>query len=133
MYKALFIMVNINICHPSLVTFPIWMQIMFVDRIPVEIWFLGQPSNKLFFSRSSVEVEYCGVTNVLHNLLLEHSLIKKSMSVYCDNVSVIYLSGNLVHHQSMSISNLTFTSFREKCFSWSSSCVDGLFSILYSG
>ncbi|KAK4380351.1 hypothetical protein RND71_002213 [Anisodus tanguticus] len=57
-------------------------------------------------SRSSAEAEYRGVANVvlescwLHNLLLElHCPIQKATLVYCDNISVIYLSGNPVQHQ----------------------------------
>ena len=57
-------------------------------------------------SRSSAEAEYRGVANVvaescwLRNLLLElHCPIHKATMVYCDNVSAIYLSGNLVQHQ----------------------------------
>jgi hypothetical protein len=57
-------------------------------------------------SRSSVEAEYRGVANVvsescwIHNLLLElHFPIPHATLVYCDNVSVIYLSGNHVQHQ----------------------------------
>ncbi|KAL3338038.1 hypothetical protein AABB24_030290 [Solanum stoloniferum] len=57
-------------------------------------------------SRSSAEVEYRGVANVvsescwIRNLLLElHCPIKKATLVYCDNVSVIYLSGNPVQYQ----------------------------------
>ena len=57
-------------------------------------------------SRSSAEVEYRGVANVvsescwLRNLLLElHCPVTKATIVYCDNVSAIYLSGNLVQHQ----------------------------------
>lgn len=57
-------------------------------------------------SWSSVEAEYQGVENVvsescwLRNLLMElHSSIQKATLVYCNNVSAIYLSGNLVHHQ----------------------------------
>ncbi|XP_062103153.1 uncharacterized mitochondrial protein AtMg00810-like [Humulus lupulus] len=52
------------------------------------------------------EGEYCGVANVvsescwLRNLLLElHFPIHKATLVYCDNVSVIHLSGNPVQHQ----------------------------------
>ncbi|XP_050890101.1 uncharacterized mitochondrial protein AtMg00810-like [Lathyrus oleraceus] len=57
-------------------------------------------------SRSSAEVEYKGVANVvsescwIHNLLLElHFPITQVTLVYCDNVSAIYLSGNPVQHQ----------------------------------
>ena len=57
-------------------------------------------------SRSSAEVEYRGVANVvsescwLRNLLLElHCPVTKATIVYCDNVSAIYLSGNPVQHQ----------------------------------
>lgn len=57
-------------------------------------------------SRSSAEVEYRGVANVaskscwIHNLLLElHFPIPHTTLVHCDNVSVIYLSGNHVQHQ----------------------------------
>ncbi|XP_065871845.1 uncharacterized mitochondrial protein AtMg00810-like [Euphorbia lathyris] len=57
-------------------------------------------------SHSSAEAEYRGVANVvsetcwIRNLLLElHLPIRKSTFVYCDNVSVVYLSGNPVQHQ----------------------------------
>lgn len=57
-------------------------------------------------SRSSVEAEYRGVANVisescwLWNLLLElHCPISQATLVYCDNISVIYLSANPVQHQ----------------------------------
>ncbi|KAK4353152.1 hypothetical protein RND71_028670 [Anisodus tanguticus] len=56
-------------------------------------------------SCSSVEAEYQGVANVvsescwLRNLLLDlHCPIQKATLVYCDNVSVIYLSSNLVQY-----------------------------------
>ncbi|GJW39704.1 ribonuclease H-like domain-containing protein [Tanacetum coccineum] len=57
-------------------------------------------------SRSSAEAEYRGVANVvaetawIRNLLLElHSLLHAATLVYCDNVSAVYLSSNLVQHQ----------------------------------
>ncbi|XP_071699626.1 uncharacterized mitochondrial protein AtMg00810-like [Rutidosis leptorrhynchoides] len=57
-------------------------------------------------SRSSAEVEYRGVANVVsdtrwvRNLLLElHCPLPKCTLVFCDNVSAIYLSGNPVQHQ----------------------------------
>jgi len=56
-------------------------------------------------SRSSGEVEYKGVANVvsescwLINLLLKlHFPLPQATLVYCDSVNVIYLSGNLVQH-----------------------------------
>lgn len=57
-------------------------------------------------SRSSDEVEYCGVANaitktcLMHNLLLElHYSSHRATLVYCDNVSVVYMSSNHVQHQ----------------------------------
>nr|GEW92315.1 ribonuclease H-like domain-containing protein [Tanacetum cinerariifolium] len=57
-------------------------------------------------SRSSAEAEYCGVTNVvaetgwLRNFLLElHAPLSTATIVYCDNISVVYLSTNPVQHQ----------------------------------
>nr|GEV36338.1 retrovirus-related Pol polyprotein from transposon TNT 1-94 [Tanacetum cinerariifolium] len=57
-------------------------------------------------SRSSAEAEYRGVANVvaetawLRNLLRElHSPLSTATLVYCDNVSVVYMSANLVQHQ----------------------------------
>ncbi|GJR93500.1 ribonuclease H-like domain-containing protein [Tanacetum coccineum] len=57
-------------------------------------------------SRSSVEAEYRGVANVvaetcwLRNLLRElHTPLSSATLVYCDNVSVVYLSFNPVQHQ----------------------------------
>jgi len=57
-------------------------------------------------SRSSGEAEYRGVANVvaeccwLRNLLfdLDCPIIKATL-VYCDNVSIVYLSGNPIQHQ----------------------------------
>ncbi|GJZ24790.1 ribonuclease H-like domain-containing protein [Tanacetum coccineum] len=57
-------------------------------------------------SRSSVEAEYKGVANVvaktawLHNLFRElHTPLLSATLVYCDNVSVIYMTVNPVQHQ----------------------------------
>ncbi|GJV56859.1 ribonuclease H-like domain-containing protein, partial [Tanacetum coccineum] len=60
------------------------------------------------FSLSSVEAEYRGVVNVvaetcwLRNLLHElHTPLYSATLVYCDNVSIVYLSSNPVQHQHM--------------------------------
>ncbi|KAK4348782.1 hypothetical protein RND71_031537 [Anisodus tanguticus] len=57
-------------------------------------------------SRSSAEAEYRWVANMvsescwLRKILLElHCPIQKATLVYCDNISVIYLSSNPVQHQ----------------------------------
>ncbi|GJU71174.1 ribonuclease H-like domain-containing protein [Tanacetum coccineum] len=57
-------------------------------------------------SRSSAKAEYRGVANVvaetawIRNLLRElHTPLFTSTLVYCDNVSAVYLSTNLVQHQ----------------------------------
>ncbi|GJU03858.1 ribonuclease H-like domain-containing protein [Tanacetum coccineum] len=57
-------------------------------------------------SRSSAEVEYRSVANAvaetcwLRNLLRElHTPLSTATLVYCDNVSAVYLSSNLVQHQ----------------------------------
>nr|GEV28345.1 ribonuclease H-like domain-containing protein [Tanacetum cinerariifolium] len=57
-------------------------------------------------SRSSPEGEYRGIANVvaetawLRNLLRElHTPLLNATLVYCDNVSVVYLSANPVQHQ----------------------------------
>ncbi|GJX98291.1 ribonuclease H-like domain-containing protein [Tanacetum coccineum] len=57
-------------------------------------------------SRSNAEAEYQGVANVvtesawLRNLLRElHSPLLTATLVYCDNVSAVYMSANLVQHQ----------------------------------
>jgi hypothetical protein len=57
-------------------------------------------------SRSSAEAEYRAVANDvaeaswLRQLLAEiHSPLAKSTLVYCDNVSVVYLSTNPIQHQ----------------------------------
>nr|GEU29287.1 ribonuclease H-like domain-containing protein [Tanacetum cinerariifolium] len=58
------------------------------------------------FSRSSGEAEYRGVANAvaetcwIRNLLRElHTPLSSATIVYCDNVSVVYLSFNPVQHQ----------------------------------
>ncbi|GJQ90458.1 ribonuclease H-like domain-containing protein [Tanacetum coccineum] len=57
-------------------------------------------------SRSSAEAEYRGVANAvaetcwLRNLLRElHTPLSTATIVYCDNMSVVYLSSNPVQHQ----------------------------------
>nr|GEW97260.1 ribonuclease H-like domain-containing protein [Tanacetum cinerariifolium] len=57
-------------------------------------------------STRSAEAEYRGVANVvaettwLRNLLRElHSPLSTTTLVYCDNVSAVYMSSNLVQHQ----------------------------------
>ncbi|GKE51107.1 ribonuclease H-like domain-containing protein, partial [Tanacetum coccineum] len=57
-------------------------------------------------SCSSAEAEYWGVANVvaetawLRNLLCElHSPLSTATLVYCDNVSVVYMSANPIQHQ----------------------------------
>nr|GFA60849.1 ribonuclease H-like domain-containing protein [Tanacetum cinerariifolium] len=57
-------------------------------------------------SRSSVEAEYRGVANAvaetcwIRNLLRElHTPLSSATIVYCDNVSVVYLSSTPVQHQ----------------------------------
>ncbi|KAK4346025.1 hypothetical protein RND71_036201 [Anisodus tanguticus] len=72
-------------------------------------------------SRSSAEVEYRGVVNVvsesywLRNILLElYCLIQKATLVYCDNVSVIYRSGNPVQHQRTKHIEMNIHFVREK-------------------
>ncbi|GKB25387.1 ribonuclease H-like domain-containing protein [Tanacetum coccineum] len=57
-------------------------------------------------SRSSAEAEYRGVANAvaetcwIRNLLPElHTPLSSATIVYCDNVSVVYLSSNPVQHQ----------------------------------
>jgi len=57
-------------------------------------------------SQYSAEAKYRGIVNVvskscwLQNLLLElHCPIQKTTLVYCDIVSAIYLSGNLIQHE----------------------------------
>ncbi|KAK4353179.1 hypothetical protein RND71_028697 [Anisodus tanguticus] len=72
-------------------------------------------------SRSSAEVEYRGVANVvlqscwLCNLVLElHCPIHKATLVYCDNVSAIYLSGNPVQHQRTKHIEMNIHFVREK-------------------
>nr|GFB54290.1 ribonuclease H-like domain-containing protein [Tanacetum cinerariifolium] len=57
-------------------------------------------------SHSSAEAEYRGVANAvdetcwIRNLLYElHTPLSSATIVYCDNVSAVYLSSNLVQHQ----------------------------------
>nr|GEY19660.1 hypothetical protein [Tanacetum cinerariifolium] len=66
-------------------------------------------------SCSSAEAEYRGVTNVvaetawIWNLLLElHAPLSTATLVYCDNVSVVYLSTNPVNISALNTSRLIF-------------------------
>ncbi|GJR10105.1 ribonuclease H-like domain-containing protein [Tanacetum coccineum] len=71
------------------------------------LWWHIQMQIGLFtLSRSSAEAEYRGVANAvaetcwLRNLLRElYTPLSSATNVYCDNVSVVYLSSNLVQHQ----------------------------------
>ena len=81
-------------------------------------------------SCSSGEAEYRVVANgmaeasCLRQLLAElHSPLAKSMLVYCDNISVMYLSTNPVQHQRTSTWRSTCTS----CATGSSSAMFGFF------
>ncbi|GJX39866.1 ribonuclease H-like domain-containing protein [Tanacetum coccineum] len=81
------------------------------DRPPVTVFFCNNllswsSKRQPTLSRSSAEVEYRGVANVvaetcwLRNLLRElHIPLSSATLVYCDNVSVVYLSCNPVQHQ----------------------------------
>nr|GEW12607.1 NBS-containing resistance-like protein [Tanacetum cinerariifolium] len=67
---------------------------------------LGPEGSPNTLSRSSVVAEYRGVTNVvaetswIRNLLRElHTSFFTATLVYCDNVSVVYMSANPVQHQ----------------------------------
>lgn len=72
-------------------------------------------------SRSSAEAEYRGVSNAaaeccwLRNLLQElHVAVDKATIIYCDNVSVVYLSENPVHHRRTKHVELDIHFVREK-------------------
>nr|GFA85097.1 ribonuclease H-like domain-containing protein [Tanacetum cinerariifolium] len=62
--------------------------------------------HQLTLSPYSAEAEYRGTANVvaetcwIHNILCElHTLLSSARLVYCDNVSVVYLSSNSIQHQ----------------------------------
>jgi hypothetical protein len=72
-------------------------------------------------SRSSVEAEYRAVANGvaeatwLHQLLLElQSPPSRYTLIYCDNISVVYLSNNLVQHQRTKHVEIDLHFIREK-------------------
>jgi hypothetical protein len=72
-------------------------------------------------SRSSAEAEYQAVANGvgetcwLHQLLMElHSPLSCITLVYCDNVSVVYLSSNPVQHQHMKHVEIDLHFIRDK-------------------
>jgi hypothetical protein len=72
-------------------------------------------------SRSSAEAKYRAMANavmecywlrnLLHELLVR---IDKATVIYCDNVSAVYLSENLVHHQQTKLVELDIHFVREK-------------------
>ena len=72
-------------------------------------------------SRSSAGAEYRAVANAaaeccwLHNLLQElHVKIEKATVIYCDNISAVYLTENLVHHRRTKHVELDVHFVREK-------------------
>lgn len=83
---------------------------------------------QLTLSRSSAEIEYRRVANVvlelcwLHNLLLELQFtFSKDTLLYCDNVSAIHLSDNPVMHQRIKYIEMDIHFFREK-FAYGQAC-----------
>ncbi|GJZ89024.1 ribonuclease H-like domain-containing protein, partial [Tanacetum coccineum] len=71
--------------------------------------------------RSSAEAEYHGVANAvaktscIRNLLRElHTLLFTATLVYCDNVSVVYMSANPVQHQRTKHIEIDIHFFRDK-------------------
>ncbi|GJW90609.1 ribonuclease H-like domain-containing protein [Tanacetum coccineum] len=79
-----------------------WAGCPITQRLTSEYSAKRQP----MLSRSNVEAKYRGVANAvaetcwLRNLLRElHTPISSATLVYCDNVSAVYLSSNLVQHQ----------------------------------
>jgi hypothetical protein len=72
-------------------------------------------------SRSSAEAEYRGIANAvaecswLRHLLDElHHGIRQATTVYCDNVSSVYMSKNPVHHRRTKHIELDIHFVREK-------------------
>ncbi|GKA02354.1 ribonuclease H-like domain-containing protein [Tanacetum coccineum] len=72
-------------------------------------------------SRSSAEAEYRGVANAvaetswIRNLLRElHTPLFTATLVYCDNVSVVYMSANPVQHQRTKHIEIDIHFFRDK-------------------
>ncbi|GJW92910.1 ribonuclease H-like domain-containing protein [Tanacetum coccineum] len=72
-------------------------------------------------SRSSAEAEYRGVANAvaetswIHNLLYElHTPLFTATLVYCDNVSVVYMSANPVQHQRTKHTDIDIHFIRDK-------------------
>ncbi|GKE50650.1 ribonuclease H-like domain-containing protein, partial [Tanacetum coccineum] len=72
-------------------------------------------------SRSSAEAEYRGVANAvaetswIRNLLRElHTPLFTATLVYCDNVSAVYMSANLVQHQRTKHIEIDIHSVRDK-------------------
>jgi hypothetical protein len=66
----------------------------------------GSSKRQNTVSRSSAETEYRAVANGvaeatwLRQLLLElHASLRRATLVYCDNISAVYMTSNLVQHQ----------------------------------
>jgi hypothetical protein len=82
---------------------------------------LGSSKRQHTVSRSSAEAEYRAVANGvakatwLRQLLFElHRPPRRATLVYCDNVSAVYLSSNLVQHQGMKNVEIDLHFVREK-------------------
>nr|GEW28948.1 NBS-containing resistance-like protein [Tanacetum cinerariifolium] len=79
----------------------LWLMVFFCDNLLS--WFAKR---LVTLSRSSIEAKYRGVANVVaetawvRNLLHElHAPLFTATLVYCDNISVVYMSTNPVQHQ----------------------------------
>ncbi|GJU60121.1 ribonuclease H-like domain-containing protein [Tanacetum coccineum] len=87
-------------------------------------------------SRSSAEAKYRGVANAvaetcwLRKLLRElHTPLSSAMLVYCDNISDVYLSFNLVHHQRTKLIEIDIHFVRDLVAARSGPCAACPFSI----
>jgi hypothetical protein len=72
-------------------------------------------------SRSSAEVEYCAIANDMAEATWLHQLLHELQTspswctlVYCDNISVVYLSTNLIQHQHTKHVEIDLYFIREK-------------------
>nr|GEV55597.1 hypothetical protein [Tanacetum cinerariifolium] len=107
-------------CNPSRTLDDTESKLGDTDDIVFIQLYIGVLQRQPTLSRFSVKAEYHGVTNVvaetclLRNLLRElHTPLSFATLVYCDNISVVYLSSNPVQHHRTKHINIDISFVRD--------------------
>ena len=74
------------------------------------------PKRQNTVSRSSAEAEYRAVANSEYSLIELYAPPQRASLVYCDNISVVYMSSNPIQHQRTKHIEIDLHFVRERVF-----------------